>query len=382
MTRDSADLTKREVLDSVIASPGSTRSSISKRSGLAASAVGRAVASLIADGSVAESRQPKGPGSGSGRPAKTLVPVLTPRDGAPTASIDFGHSHVGVALGDEFGRLGACRRIDFDVAADAHRALDLAADTLAALRTALDVGRPPVVVCGVPASVDTRAGTILAPSILPGWTGIRPSDELQRRLHTTVRTETDTMLGALGELRAGAGRSRTDFLYIKVSGGIGASLVVNGDVYRGASGLAGKIGHMHVAGHDEPCRCGGRGCLEAVVGLSAIGMGGEELPATPRDPNVPGTLSAKAPAGVLRQAGSALGTAVAGICSLLNPTAVIVGGSLAIPGGEFLEGLRAAVAHHSPPAARGNLEIVPAGLGGRSGLIGGLQLARELHRAA
>jgi predicted NBD/HSP70 family sugar kinase len=354
MTRDSADLTKREVLDSVIASPGSTRSSISKRSGLAASAVGRAVASLIADGSVAESRQPKGPGSGSGRPAKTLVPVLTPRDGAPTASIDFGHSHVGVALGDEFGRLGACRRIDFDVAADAHRALDLAADTLAALRTALDVGRPPVVVCGVPASVDTRAGTILAPSILPGWTGIRPSDELQRRLHTTVRTETDTMLGALGELRAGAGRSRTDFLYIKVSGGIGASLVVNGDVYRGASGLAGKIGHM----------------------------GGEELPATPRDPNVPGTLSAKAPAGVLRQAGSALGTAVAGICSLLNPTAVIVGGSLAIPGGEFLEGLRAAVAHHSPPAARGNLEIVPAGLGGRSGLIGGLQLARELHRAA
>ena len=80
----------------------------------------------------------------------------------------------------------------------------------------------------------------------------------------------DASVGAVGELYHGAGRGHRDFLYIKASHGVGAGLVVNGQPYQGGTGFAGEIGHIIISGRPELCRCGNRGCLEAVVSVPSV----------------------------------------------------------------------------------------------------------------
>ena len=112
--------------------------------------------------------------------------------------------------------------------------------------------------------MDQRTGTVRSPTILSSWVGLAPAQELEERVGVPVHVENDAVLGAYGERQLGAGRDHSDFLYVKASGGIGASMVLDGAVYAGAYGLAGEIGHTQLPGHTELCRCGNRGCLEAV----------------------------------------------------------------------------------------------------------------------
>src|SRR5207248_2856194 len=186
--------------------------------------------------------------------------------------IDFGHSHVQVAIADMARNVRAERRCDLDVNHLAVEALDtsarLAAETLAESgfeRSSL-VGAG----IGIPGPVDRERGTAGSATILPGWVGLSIAGEMERRLGLRVEIENDANLGALAELTWGAGRDCSNFAYIKAATGIGAGIVIHGEILRGASGTAGEIGHTTLDESGPLCYCGNRGCLETVASGPAI----------------------------------------------------------------------------------------------------------------
>src|SRR5437764_7813321 len=123
---------------------------------------------------------------------------------------------------------------------------------------------------GVPGPVDRAHGTAGSATILPGWVGLRIAAEMEQRLEIPVQIENDANLGALAELTWGAGRDCSNFAYIKAATGIGAGIVINGRLLRGATGTAGEIGHTTLDEAGALCYCGNRGCLETVASGPAI----------------------------------------------------------------------------------------------------------------
>jgi predicted NBD/HSP70 family sugar kinase len=357
---------------------GVTRADLSRLTGLSRSAVAHAVAALLADGLIAE-REPGGGHAGQrGRPATLLTPSRPP---GHVVGIDFGHAHVGVAIADTAGEVLAESRQGADVDHHADEVLDTSARMTRYLLSQAGVPLSQViaVVAGLPGPVDPRTRALRPPAILAAWAGRDAGHELATRLGRPAEVANDADLGALGELRYGAGRGRQDFVYVKASHGVGAGLVLGGRIYRGAAGIAGEIGHTSLPDATEWCRCGNRGCLETVVSLgplsrrlARIGIppatGGAGWPVSLLQENA---LAVRA----LTEAGRILGRALADLCNCLNPEAVILGGEIGTAGPPLVAGVRESIDRYAQPAAAEAVQVLAAGLGARSELMGAVALA-------
>ncbi len=315
-------------------------------------------------------------GTQGGRPPVLLA--LDPSAGS-AIGIDFGHSHVRVAVADLAHRI-VCEReqplaVDVDPVGSLDAAADLVRHTMAGAKipTSAVIG----VGMGVPGPVDHRTGRVGSTSILPGWLGIFAGEEMGRRLDLPVVVDNDANLGALAEYSWGAARDCEHVVYIKVSSGIGAGLVLGGRLHRGANGTAGEIGHDIVDEAGPYCRCGNRGCLEAVAGGSAIT---EVLSRSRREQLSLGQVLDLAEDGdlacrrVLAEVGRQLGVSVAKLCNLVNPERVVLGGLLARAGDLVLEPMRESVRRYGVDSAMDAVEIVPSVLGERVGVLGALAL--------
>lgn len=368
------DRTREDIYELIRSQVATTRSALSDVTGVSRSTVNHAVGRLLADNRVVEStNEAKGPGSGSGRPAATLKVVAS---GGPVASIDFGHNHVHVAIADSLGNIIADERVELNVDINASNAMACAAELLTELKMRVNVTDLDALVAGVPGPIDIRTGLVRSPSILSSWLGRAPNTELSDLFNMPVHIENDAVLGALGEQSQGAGRNHQDFLYVKASHGIGASLVLNGRIYLGADGLAGEIGHTPLVGHFDLCRCGNRGCLESVVSIPMLRKQYLHThPASTSDIFDPNNPTDSVTLRIFEESGRMLGNVLAGFCNLLNPTALIVGGELGSTSTAFVDGVEAALRRHAQPAIAANIEVHPAQLGNRAELIGGLHLA-------
>jgi predicted NBD/HSP70 family sugar kinase len=314
-----------------------------------------------------------------GRPA---VLLMLRQSAQAVVGIDFGHSHVGVAVADIGHNVLAERRCDLDVSHDARTALDAAARMVDEVLAEAQVERKSVIAAGIgiPGPVDRSTGTAGSPTILPGWIGVRIGDEMHDRLGVPVEIENDANLGALAELTWGAGRECSNFVYIKVATGIGAGLVINGKLLRGATGTAGEIGHTTLDESGALCYCGNRGCLETVASgpaiIKLVGPLTGEVPTLAR-------IVQLAVAGELRchraisDAGHEIGVAIASLCNLINPERVIVGGLLSRTGEVLLHPMRESIRRHAVLAAAEKLDVVPALFVERAELLGSLALALQ-----
>ncbi|GAA4989566.1 ROK family transcriptional regulator [Yinghuangia aomiensis] len=189
----------------------------------------------------------------------------------------------------------------------------------------------------VPGVVDRAAGTVNAPNI--GWQAVTVEALLADSLPPQpigVRVENEANLGALGELWYGAGRGSGSYVYVSGEAGIGAGLVVDGELFRGAHGAAGEIGHVVVDPSGPSCACGGRGCVEQVAGLDAVlraaaiesvdaGGAGHLPDATAELLRRLETGDALAAAAV-EAAGSGMAVALIAAVNLLDPDTVVLGG--------------------------------------------------------
>jgi predicted NBD/HSP70 family sugar kinase len=371
------DRTREDLYQLIRTREEATRAELVELTGMSRSTVNNAIGRLMAEGRVIEAEaRAKGPGSGSGRPATCIRAVAA---GGPVAAIDFGHNHVHVAIGDALGSPLSEQRMPLDVDLRANDAMDLAADLLAQLRAQHSVDPLCSLVAGIPGPVDAKTGLVRSPTILSSWVGLAPAQELERRIGLPVHVENDAALGAYGELKAGAGRHHRNFLYIKASHGIGASMVIDGEIYKGATGIAGEIGHTHLAGRNEQCRCGNRGCLETVVSVQSLleQVAHTHPHANPDAISLDGlddTITHR----LLNEAGRTLGKVLADLCNLLNPAALIIGGELGAAGTSLIEGVQASVDRYAQPATAAALEILPASLGTRAELTGALQLSANM----
>ena len=369
------EVNRRRILDSVRHAGPADRAELARRTGLSRATISALVADCVASGTLLEEPADRAEGA-RGRTATRLR--LDPL-AAAVVGVDFGHRHVRVAVADLNAETHAERSTDVDVDASADDALDRATTLVRAVLDAAGVepARVLAVGMGLPGPVDPATETIRSSAILPGWHEAHPAAGLQRRLGLPVRVENDANLGALGEYRHGAGRGHDDMLYLKVSSGIGAGLVLDGGLYTGASGIAGEVGHITVEPWGPLCRCGNRGCLETLATTTAIARGVEPV----HGPDLPWpSLIALAREGddttldAVRQAGALVGQVLAGLCTAVDPGVVVVGGDLGACRA-FVDAARSTM--RSGALRPQGLDLVPGLLGDRAELLGAIDIALD-----
>ena len=356
-----------------------SQAEVARATGLSRTTVSSLVAELKESGLVFEVDMVEGraPDQRGGRPGVLLVLQDSSK---AVVGIDFGHSHVQVAVADLAHKVLAERIEKLDVDHQAAEALDAAARMVEEVLAEANLRRAAVVCAGIgiPGPVDRARGTVGSATILPGWLGLRIAGEMERRLGLPVEIENDANCGALAELTWGAGRDCSNFAYIKAATGIGAGLIVDGRLLRGASGTAGEIGHTTLDESGALCYCGNRGCLETVAsGPAILELVGQGHPgALTLDQVI--ELAAQGDVRCHRaisDAGREIGVAVAGLCNLINPERVIVGGLLSRAGDVLLQPLRDSIRRHAVKAAAEKVDVVPAVFVERAELLGSLALA-------
>ncbi|MEU6930997.1 ROK family transcriptional regulator [Streptomyces sp. NPDC046385] len=348
-----------------------TQAEIARATGLSAATVSNIVRELKDGGTVDVT-----PTSAGGRRARS---VSLSGDAGIVIGVDFGHTHLRVAVGNLAHQVLAEEAEPLDVDASAAEGFDRAEQLVTRLIAATGIGRDKVVGVGlgVPGPIDVSSGTLGSTSILPGWSGINPADELSARLGVPVHVDNDANLGALGELVWGSGRGVKDLAYIKVASGVGAGLVIDGRVYRGPGGTAGEIGHITLDESGPVCRCGNRGCLETFTAARYVlpllqsshgpGLTMERVVQLAREGD-PGCRR------VIADVGRHIGSGIANLCNLLNPSRVILGGDLAEAGELVLAPIRDSVSRYAIPSAARQLSLAQGALGGRAEVLGALAL--------
>ncbi|GAA2411169.1 ROK family transcriptional regulator [Streptomyces glaucosporus] len=348
-----------------------TQAEIARTTGLSAATVSNIVRELKDNGTVEVT-----PTSAGGRRARS---VSLSGDAGIVVGVDFGHSHLRVAIGNLAHQVLAEESEPFDVDVSAAQGFDRAEQLVERLIASTGFGREKVIGMGlgVPGPIDVETGALGSTAILPGWAGANPREEMAARLGVEVHVDNDANLGALGELVWGSGRGARDLAYIKVASGVGAGLVINGQIYRGPGGTAGEIGHITLDESGPVCRCGNRGCLETFTAAPYVlpllypshgpGLTMAEMVRLARS----GDLGCRR---VVADVGRHVGSGVANLCNLLNPSRVVLGGDLAEAGELVLDPIRDSVSRYAIPSAARRLKVVPGALGGRAEVLGALAL--------
>lgn len=254
----------------------------------------------------------------------------------------------------------------------------------------------PLAAVGVSFGGPVAAGrrVVLLSHHVPGWERVPLCDRLEAELGVPVYMDNDGNTAALGEYSYGAGREHDSLLYITVSTGVGGGWILNGQIWGGADGLAGEIGHMVIDPQGPACSCGKRGCVEVMAAGPGIArQAGEWLAARPGDGLVlrrlaAGSLSpdaelvARAAAlgdelawEVLEVSARALGRGIGAAASLMNPELFLLGGGVTKAGDRWWQAVRQAARDAAMPEIR--IEIEPAALGDDAPLWGAIALAQD-----
>lgn len=309
--------------------------------------------------------------------------------------IDLGGTKIVAGLVDREGRIvsrqhsstQASKGLEFVV----RRLIDVASQLL----SAEGIDRRQVAAIGVaaPGPIDSRSGVVTAPPNLPGWRDVPLGRLIQGELGPSTCLENDGNAAALGEHRFGAGQGADHMIYVTASTGIGGGFILDGRLYRGATGAAAEVGHMTILPHGPRCGCGNRGCLEALASGTAIAREARERVARGAPTLIAemaeGDLSRisaemvsrAAEAGdaeaneILDQAMIYLGVGMANLVNLFNPRLLVIGGGLTKMGARLFDPVRRVIDRQAFPAAASAVEIKRAQLGDDVGLLGAAAVA-------
>lgn len=375
------------IVNMVRSGDATTRPEIGRLTGLGRGVVTQRVDQAIEMGYLEDAEY--APSSG-GRAPRTLR-FRSERGRIIVCALGALHIHVGIAA------------LEGDVVDQTHRHWDIArgpGDTLETTMSMIDelLARAPEVpvwgiVVGVPGPVDFSSGRPVAPPIMPGWNGFDVRRRFEERFGAPVWVDNDVNLLALGE-RARRGDAHADLIYCKVGSGIGAGLLSQGAIHRGANGAAGDIGHVRVGDSQEQCRCGKLGCLEALAGGWALvrdadaairdgATGGLAAHVRAGEDLTPELIARSAEDGdalaisLIQRSARLVGETVAALVNLFNPGVIVIGGAVASAGEVFLAEVRQRVYELSLPLATRDLSIVQSVNDVREPLRGGTELARE-----
>ena len=372
------------VLDEIRLGRSRSRSELVARTGLGRAIVAQRVGELVERGLAVEGEV--GPSTG-GRPPRQLA---FRADAGHVLVADLGATSVDVAVTSLDGRILGHLDEPARIEAGPEACLDRV-DTLFAwlLATARAVPGPLWGVgIGVPGPVEFESGRPISPPIMPGWDGYPIRERFAARYGAPVWVDNDVNVLALGEWRSGVAAGHDNVVVVKVGTGIGAGIISDGRLHRGAQGSAGDVGHIQVT--DDPgviCRCGNIGCLEALAGGEALGRAGEAAARAGRSGQLGvaldrhGTVTAQDVAraasygdpvavALLADGGRRVGSMLASVVNFFNPSLIVIGGGVANAPDLFLAAIRETVYRRSLPLATRELQIQRSSLGGLAGVIG------------
>ncbi len=348
---------------------GLSQAQLARRTDLAPATVSAIVRSLNAAGLVDVEQ-------GAGRRG---AQVRISRAGGLVAGVDFGHSHVAVAVAELSGQILTQRWAPLE-------AQDTAADQLGLASKLLDeslsqVGASPSelrrVGLGVPAPLSH--GVVQSPGILPSWVGLDAAGAASTAFGLPVDAENDANLAALAEVRSRPDYPGNSLVFLKVSSGLGAGIVLDGQLQHGVSGMAGELGHVSVDDAGPFCRCGNRGCLEAYVSEPHIleALSGTHSYSSLSDVIGQARAGDRAATRALEDAGRHLGRTLAMVVNVLDPGTIVIGGDLSLAGELVLTPLRSSLRRHCLAPVAKETQVSVAGLGGDASLIGAVELALD-----
>jgi predicted NBD/HSP70 family sugar kinase len=367
-------MNRLRILEALYRQPASSRADLTRHTGLSRATVSTLVEELVG-ARVVEERADDAPRA-SGRPPVLLSLV----SGAAFAvGIDFGHQHIRVAVCDLSGEPvvddWSPAEVDYAPVESLDLAHELVRSALYRARVARD--RLLGVGMGIAAPINKLTGELEAGGILPGWRGIRPAAEMEARLGLPVQLDNDANAGALGEKAFGAARGIDDLIYVRLSAGIGAGLILAGRPYRGYAGAAGEFGHVLCDSAGPICRCGSRGCLEAIASPVAVAALLERSVGQPVSVKRLLELVDDGDRGARRavaDAGEAVGRAMSMLVNVLNPELIVVGGDLAHAGPVLFDPMSAEIERHSVAPSAAAVRVVPGMLGERAEVLGAAAL--------
>lgn len=348
-----------------------SRTELSHRTGLAPSVLTRLIRDLMAEGVVEEAGKAE---SNGGRRATLLE--INP-DYAHVIGLKVERARILGARVNLAGEIRARDALELPEHPRPQRFLELAGELVGELAQGETLG----VGIGISGFVDAAHGIELYSPIL-GWREVPLAAPLAEITGLQVYLENDVNALTLAERWYGAGRAFRNFVCVTVGEGIGAGVVVGGELYRGAAGGAGELGHTTLDPSGPVCRCGERGCLEVYASDRFLLSRARDLGCRDID-----ELATAARAGneaaraAFSEMGKALGIGVKNLVNLLNPEAVVLGGERLNVADLFLPAFEEQVRRHSFPKEAEDLVIVPAELGEDGFLVGAATLVvREFFR--
>jgi glucokinase-like ROK family protein len=371
------------VLDVVRAAGPLSRTDIARHTSLAKPTVSDLIDHLVTEGVVRE----VGVGATTRQGGRPPSLVEFNERSCAYLGVDFGVHRTNVAVADGLGhivevRSAASRPGEPQATVElAHR---LAVEALAATKT--PEGLVEGVAATVAGAVDFDTGHLaLAPNL--GWRDFPLGQSLEAAFGRPASVYNVTHAAAFAEGVEGAAVGEKQFVWVYVGTGVGAGIVLDGQVFRGDRGFAGELGHCPVEDNGERCGCGRRGCLETVASAPAI-VRAAEAARSARKRTALSSLSlpidARAVVGVANEGdevarrilagvGEHLGRGIAYLLNILNPGLVVVGGAVSGAGDVLFEPLRRSLAAHALDATQ--VAVVPSTLGDRAELIGAVRLA-------
>lgn len=323
---------RRVVFDTVRVHGPLSRTEIARRAGLSYQSVSNMADALIESGLLIDARKRDGR---RGQPPAELS--INP-DGAFSLGFSFDQQHLRGALVD----LAGTPRAEIEIALRSPHpsvVLPLITEVAGGLMTAQHVPADRLYGLGLGMPGLSSDGRFISriPSSshhwLAEWTDAPIVERLQKDLDIAVFTDNDAAAAAIGELLYGEGRHSSDFVYIYISDGIGAGLVLGGRPYRGRSGMAGELGHIIVKPGGRSCPCGNHGCLETYVSLSAARREVLGEHASGNSAELVEALRSRSPAmtGWLRRAARLLRGTIVSLENFLDPDVIFIGGTLPEP---------------------------------------------------
>ncbi len=245
-------------------------------------------------------------------------------------------------------------------------------------------------------AIDINRGIVADSPNIPHWHNIPLRDRLLESLGGPVFLLNDANAAALAEHRLGAGRGLNNLIYITVSTGIGGGMIIDGELYQGTDGSAAEIGHMIIKIGGPVCKCGKRGCFEAMASGTAIASLAQKRLRRGEDSIMPGLAQKKAgnvsarivaeaarkgdalALAVIKESAGYLGIGVANLVNLMNPEMVIIGGGVSKMGEMILRPTRKSMKANAIALPAGTVRLVRSQLGVDAELTGAALYARDM----
>ncbi len=239
---------------------------------------------------------------------------------------------------------------------------------------------------GAPGIIEAATGVVVKSPNFPDWNKLPLRNELERALDLPVTIENDANAAALGEQWRGAGKGIGSMILLTLGTGVGGGIVLNNQIWQGADGMAGELGHMTIIPDGRQCGCGNTGCLEMYASARGIVRSYRERKshASAAAEEITSEHVYEAARGgdadalaVMKDMGRMLGIGIANLINIFNPEMIVIGGRVKDAWSLFINATLEEIKRRSFEVPAGRTRIVPSQLGDDAGIVGAAAAALQ-----